>query len=116
MKIVKNIGTAMLCMALAMTTLTSCKDSGFLDINDNHKEAWHNRGYIQMFTYGDYPEAINHLTRAIQCDSTFIEAWTNRGCAYELLGDKRRAHDDFMSALMIDHTYQPAIDGLSRTK
>jgi hypothetical protein len=35
MKIVKNIGTAMLCMALAMTTLTSCKDSGFLDINDN---------------------------------------------------------------------------------
>ena len=87
-----------------------------LDINSNHKESWHNRGYIQMFTYGDYPEAINHLTRAIQCDSTFIEAWTNRGCAYELLGDKRRAHDDFMSALMIDHTYQPAIDGLSRTK
>lgn len=87
-----------------------------LDINSNHKEAWHNRGYIQLFTYGDYPVAIEHLTRAIQCDSNFIEAWTNRGCAYELMGDKSRARDDFMSALQIDHTFQPAIDGLNRTR
>ena len=87
-----------------------------LDINDNHKEAWHNRGYIEMFTYGDYPEAISHLTRAIQCDSSFIEAWTNRGCAYELMGDKQHAREDFQSALQLDHTFQPAIDGLSRVK
>lgn len=87
-----------------------------LDINANHKEAWHNRGYLQMFTYGDYPEAIEHLTRAIQCDSNFIEAWTNRGCAYELLGDKQHAREDFMAALQIDHTFQPAIDGLNRIK
>ena len=87
-----------------------------LDINDNHKEAWHNRGYIEMFTYGDYPEAINYLTRAIQCDSSFIEAWTNRGCAYELMGDKQHAREDFQAALQLDHTFQPAIDGLSRVK
>ena len=87
-----------------------------LDINSNHKEAWHNRGYIQLFTYGDYPLAIEHLTRAIQCDSTFIEAWTNRGCAYELMGDKKHAREDFMSALQIDHTFQPAIDGLNRIR
>ena len=87
-----------------------------LDINDNHKEAWHNRGYIEMFTYGDYPEAINYLTRAIQCDSSFIEAWTNRGCAYELMGDKQHAREDFQSALQLDHTFQPALDGFNRTK
>ena len=87
-----------------------------LDINDNHKEAWHNRGYLQLFTYGDYPLAIEHLTRAIQCDSTFIEAWTNRGCAYELTGDKQHAREDFMAALRLDHTFQPALDGLNRTK
>lgn len=85
-----------------------------LDINSNHKEAWHNRGYLQLFTYGDYPVAIEHLTRAIQCDSNFIEAWTNRGCAYELMGDKKHAREDFMAALLIDHTFQPAIDGLNR--
>ena len=35
MKILKKIGTAALCSAMAAATLTSCKDSGFLDINDN---------------------------------------------------------------------------------
>lgn len=85
-----------------------------LDINANHKDAWHNRGYIQLFTYGDYEAAVDHLTHAIQCDSTFIEAWTNRGCAYELLGRNKEALDDFRQALSLDHTFQPAIDGIKR--
>lgn len=87
-----------------------------LDIDDNYKYAWHNRGYIELFTYGDYPEAVQHLTRAIQCDSSFIEAWTNRGCAYELMGDKPKARQDFLAALDIDHTFEPALDGLARVK
>ena len=85
-----------------------------LDIDANNKNAWHNRGYIQLFTYGDYPVAVEYLTRAIQCDSNFIEAWTNRGCAYELMGDKTHAHEDFRHALDLDPTFQPAIDGLAR--
>lgn len=85
-----------------------------LDINDNHKLAWHNRGYIQLFTYGDYELAIEYFTRAIQCDSTFIEAWTNRACAYDLLGNKDLARQDFHQALELDHTFQPAIDGMAR--
>ena len=35
MKMTKYIATAALCMATAAVTLTSCKDSGFLDINYN---------------------------------------------------------------------------------
>ena len=35
MKMTKYIATAALCMAMAAVTLTSCKDSGFLDINYN---------------------------------------------------------------------------------
>ena len=87
-----------------------------LDINDNDKHAWHNRGYIQLFTYGDYDLAIQYFTRAIQCDSSFIEAWTNRGCAQELKGNKSLAIDDFRAALDLDHTFQPAIDGMNRNK
>ena len=87
-----------------------------LDIDDQHKLAWHNRGYIQLFTYGDYEEAVDYLTHAIQCDSTFAEAWVNRGCAYELMGNKKQALDDFHHALDLDHTFQPAIDGINRTK
>ena len=85
-----------------------------LDINANQKDAWHNRGYIELFTYGDYPEAIEYFTHAIQCDSTFAEAWVNRGCAYELSGDKQHALEDFRNALELDHTFQPAIDGIKR--
>ena len=85
-----------------------------LDIDANHKHAWHNRGYIQLFTYGDYEQAVDYLTRAIQCDTNFIEAWTNRGCAYELLGDKPHAREDFQHALSLDHTFQPALDGMKR--
>lgn len=85
-----------------------------LDIDAGNKHAWHNRGYIQLFTYGDFPVAVEYLTHAIQCDSTYIEAWVNRGCAYELMGDKAHAHDDFRHALDLDHTFQPAIDGLAR--
>ena len=85
-----------------------------LDINANHKDAWHNRGYIELFTYGDYEKAVDYFTHAIQCDSTFAEAWVNRGCAYELAGDKKRAGDDFHTALELDHTFQPAIDGIKR--
>lgn len=85
-----------------------------LDINANHKESWHNRGYIELFTYGDYAQAIDFFTRAIQCDSTYAEAWVNRGCAYELSGDRQHANDDFHTALELDHTFQPAIDGIKR--
>jgi hypothetical protein len=35
MKILKNIGIVAISMTLMLTTLTSCKDSGFLDINYN---------------------------------------------------------------------------------
>ena len=38
----------------------------------------------------------------------------NRGCAYELQGDRDRATADFRAALNLDHTFQPAIDGLTR--
>lgn len=35
MKMIKKIGTTVFCVALAAISLTSCKDSGFLDINYN---------------------------------------------------------------------------------
>lgn len=85
-----------------------------LDIDANNKYAWHNRGYIQAFTYGDYPLAVDYFTKAIQCDSSYIEAWTNRGNAYYLMGDRKHAAEDFRAAIDLDHTFQPAIDGMNR--
>lgn len=85
-----------------------------LDLDSDNKHAWHNRGYIELFTYGDTDKAIEYFTRALQCDSLFVEAYVNRGCAYELNGDRVNAEHDFRSALAHSPAYQPAIDGLHR--
>lgn len=85
-----------------------------LDVNSNHKDAWHNRGYIELFHYNDYDLAIEYFTKAVQCDNLFKEAHANRGCAYELKGDKNNAEICYRSALEIDPQFQPAIEGLKR--
>lgn len=85
-----------------------------LDINANDKDAWHNRGYIELFHYGDYETAIEYFNQAIRCDNQFIEAYTNRGIAYELNGDKTNAKISFEEALNIDPAYEPAREGISR--
>lgn len=77
-----------------------------LEINENDKYAWHNRGYIQLFVYGDYELAIDYFNHAIACDTTFAEAYVNRACAYELLNDKKRAEDDFSTANRLNPNYQ----------
>lgn len=85
-----------------------------LEINESDPYAWHNRGYLQLFFYGDYQLAVDYLSRAIACDTTYIEAIANRGCAYELMGEKSKAREDFDHALRLDPNFQPAIDGKKR--
>ena len=85
-----------------------------LDINPNSVDAWHNRGYIQLFVYGDYPLAIEYFTQALMIDPNSLESLTNRGCAYELNGNASAAADDFRAALQVQQGYTPAVDGLKR--
>lgn len=83
-----------------------------LDIDANNATVWHNRGYIELFTYGDNEKAIEYFDRALMCDSICIEALVNRGYAYATSGNKAMAERDFRKAHDMRPTYQPAIDGL----
>ena len=87
-----------------------------LDRDENMPDAWHNRGYIQLFHYGDYELAVDYFTQALACDSTHVASMVNRGVAYELLNDKQKAREDYQHALSIDPKFQPAIDGMGRVK
>ena len=87
-----------------------------LNLNPASADAWHNLGYIELFHYRDYPRAIEYFTKAIESNSTYIEAYANRGCAYELNGDNAHARADFETALSFNAGYQPAIEGLKRIK
>ncbi|MBR1550203.1 MAG: tetratricopeptide repeat protein [Bacteroidales bacterium] len=87
-----------------------------LDLNPNSADAWHNLGYIELFSYRDYARAIEYFTHAVEANSQYIEAYVNRGCAYELSGNAAMARADFENALAINNTYQPALEGLKRIK
>ena len=90
--------------------------SRITEINPAHKDAWHNLGYIECFHYGDFDKAIEYFNRAIECDTTFVEALVNRGWTYALKGDKANARINYQSALGIDPNYKPAIDGLAEVR
>lgn len=85
-----------------------------LEIDPQHKWAWHNRGWMAMVLYEDYDAAIGFFTQAIDADNQFVEAHTNRAVAYEAKGDLHNARLGFQAALQIDPDYEPAQQGLKR--
>lgn len=87
-----------------------------IDINENSADAWHNLGYIEMFHYRDYGRAIDYMTKATEADGSHLAAWANLGCAYELNEQPAEARRAFETALELDASYRPALDGLERLK
>lgn len=87
-----------------------------IDINENSADAWHNLGYIELFHYRDYGRAIDYLNKATEADGSHLAAWANLGCAYELNNQPQEARRAFETALELDASYQPALDGLKRLK
>lgn len=85
-----------------------------LDIDSTYVDAWHNRGWIELFYYNDYDLAIQYFTKAIGFDNRCIEAHSNRGCAYELKGDRNNARICYQTALELDSDFEPAKKGLAR--
>ncbi len=62
----------------------------------------------------DYKSAIGDLDNAITIDSRNVAAWTNRGLAYERLGDKDRAAGSYAKALELNKDFEPAKQGFAR--
>ena len=87
-----------------------------LDLNPSSADAWHNLGFIELFHYHDYERAIEYFTHAVEANSAYIEAYANRGCAYEAAGNTALARADFQTALSLNAAYQPAVEGLKRLK
>lgn len=87
-----------------------------LDNNAGHAPAWHNRGFIELYHMNNPSTAIEHFTRAIQIDPSFIEAYTNRGFAYLAMNNQDKAYEDFKSALAIDPEFGPAVNAVKQFK
>ena len=80
----------------------------------NNRFALHNIGWIYLSRMEKYDEAVQFFTKAINQDTTYIEAVYNRGLAFECIGDYPSARQDFAYSLHLDATYEPAIEALNR--
>lgn len=60
----------------------------------------------QALENGNFEEAIEHYTNAIQVDKDFARAYNNRGVAYIESGDAHQAILDYNHALVIDGNYE----------
>lgn len=85
-----------------------------LHINPSYTYALHNIGWIYSVKQQKYEEAIAFFTKAIESDTTYIEAVYHRGLAFEDLKKYNNARQDYSYVLKLNDTYELAIEGLNR--
>lgn len=64
----------------------------------------------------DYDNAFDDFNTAITLDQGVAESWANQALVYEHRGEKAKAASSYSKAVQLDPRYQPAKDGLSRTR
>jgi tetratricopeptide (TPR) repeat protein len=90
--------------------------TSIVQINPRNKNAHFNMGYLHYTYLKVYDQAIKHYSDAIAVDSSYAEAFYNRGLCYEALGDVAAAAADYAHALSIRPGYQLAQEGLTRVQ
>jgi tetratricopeptide (TPR) repeat protein len=73
-----------------------------LKINPSDKLALYNSGYVQLVYLQDFVKAISFFNQVILVDSTYADAYFNRGYSYELAGDKPAAKADYQKVLQLN--------------
>jgi tetratricopeptide (TPR) repeat protein len=85
-----------------------------LAIDSCFHKAWYNIGYIQLVEMEAYELAVDNFSKALRCNTDYVDAIYNRGLAHELLGNYIKARSDYQEALKISVNYARAIEGLNR--
>ena len=67
----------------------------------NSPQDYINKGYEKIVD-GDYKGALQQFNKAIELDSSNIEAYNNRGIVLGILGDHVRAIQDFNRAIVLN--------------
>ena len=85
-----------------------------LQVVPHNRIVLYNIGWIHLTRLEDYGEAIRYFTRAIEQDTTYLEAVYSRGISFECQGDYKSARQDFAYTLHLNPQYEPAIEALNR--
>ena len=76
-------------------------------INELSSIDWFKQGYAFQ-TAGNYKQAVEAYSRAIELDLKYVFAYSNRGVSYGILGDHRQAIKDYDKAIELDLQYAVA--------
>lgn len=83
-------------------------------LNPKAARAHYALGFIHYQYLKVYDQSIKHYTDAIAADSTWPEAYFNRGLSFEALGNIAAAAADYRQALKLNPEYQNASAALKR--
>ncbi|HTX89543.1 MAG TPA: tetratricopeptide repeat protein, partial [Bacteroidales bacterium] len=83
-------------------------------VDTTYRNAPYNTGYIYLVYLHDFDKAVYYFSQALKRDPVWVEAWFNRGYAYELKKDYAKAAADYQKALQLHPNYEKAVEGLNR--
>ncbi len=84
-----------------------------LKTNINCQNCYYNLGAIYLELKKDNKKAIEFLTKAIELNPSYLEAYFARGYAYSLLKQKESAKADYNMCLKIQPNYELAVQALN---
>ena len=83
-------------------------------IDSTAKKPWYNLGYIHLEHLKEYGKAIEYFSKAVELDSTWVEAYHNLGYTYSLMGNEQQARKYYNIALDLRPNYELSVEGLNR--
>ena len=84
-----------------------------LKLDSFQKQTYYNMGFCSL-ELTEYLNGIDYFTKAISLDNSFLLAYHARAYLYELTDNSNKAEIDWKSCLMLNPSYIPAIEGLSK--
>lgn len=104
----------MFCQENDMPDQAKVSYEAILQLDSKDVRAHHNLGYLDLIFFKEYSSAVTHFTNAIEIYPEYLEAWHNRGRAYEKLGNLENAKDNYRQALKIKPDYDLSALALGR--
>ncbi len=87
-----------------------------IQVDSTNALPYYNIGYLHLVYAEDFVTASEFFSKAIAYDSLSIDAFYNRGYAYELSGKYKLARKDYKQTLRMNPKYEKGISGLRRIK
>jgi tetratricopeptide (TPR) repeat protein len=85
-----------------------------VELEPGYAQAWYNLGQISMIAKRDFSRALHCFDMAATVRPDYIGAHHQKGIAFELLGDKKRALECWEQTLKLDPQNKQAKENIAR--